>query len=624
MERSRSTDLTAGPAAPRPGGIAVTVDDRSVQVEPSRSILGAIRQSGGQLRPPDCGPADAWTRHPVCPAIHLAEVDGELVSSALLARRSVRQGMRIRTSSPALDQALAERARLLRECHECVYVREMQRVIAAEAESAGFIPPEHWERPAAPPRGAAPSILHDPSVCVRCRSCVDACRVTQSVEALRFDETEGILIDDRRCVRCGQCIHTCPAGATHKYSVLMDLLGCTACPFDKPQGGMRETDETAAAWSILHAENLYPVAQFAPAVRASIAQEFGLPAGTLLTGKLYAALRRLGFKRVWDTNFSADLTIMEEGSELIHRLTHAGTLPMWTSCCPAWVRFVETFFPQLLPHLSTAKSPQQMLGAMAKAYAAPRLGVDPRRMRLLSFMPCTAKRAEAARPEMDSAFRFLSPGGSAAPGDSFPDVDMALTTRELARLLKMAGIDLCALPEEEPDPLLGSYTGAAPIFGRTGGVMEAALRTAAVLVAGAPLPSLEFHDLEGMAGIKTAGLQVGSVALKVAVVHGLANARTVCESVASGGEFSLYHFIEFMACPGGCIGGGGQPIPTSLRTKTARAAGLNADDREVCPLRMSHENPEVKAAYADFLHESLGRTSHALLHTSYAPRALAS
>jgi len=596
------------------------VDEKPLQIDRSMSILGAIHRAGVRLQTPDCGPVRQWTHNPVCPALHLAEVDGELVTSTMLSRRSAREGMRIKTTSPSIDVALAERTRMLQERHECFFVRGMQKVIAAEAESAGFIKLEEWEKYAFPLRGAEPSLVHDPNRCVRCRACVDTCRDVQTVEALRFDEIEGVLVDEQRCVRCGQCVHVCPSGATHKYRKLVDLLGCSSCPFDKPLGAMREKDETANAWSILHSEECYPVAQFAPAVRASLAQEFGLSPGELVTGKLYAALRRLGFRQVWDTNFSADLTIMEEGSELLQRLNHSGRLPMFTSCCPAWVRFTETFSPDLLPHLSTAKSPQQMLGAVAKAYAARRLERDPLRIKVISFMPCTAKKTEAARPEMNSASRFLGGIRREGAAESYPDVDLVLTTRELARLLKMAGIDLGLLPEEKADPMLGSYTGAAPIFGRTGGVMEAALRTAAALVTGSPLDKLEFQELETMEGIKTTALRMGAMTLKAAVVHGLGNARKVCDSIRSGGEFASYHFIEFMACPGGCIGGGGQPIPTNVTTRTARATGLNKDDREACSLRMSHENPEIKSLYADFLQAPLSPVSHQLLHTHYTGR----
>jgi iron-only hydrogenase group A len=599
----------------------ITIDEKSVQVAEPISILGAIGQAGARLQAPDCGPARDWTGNPDCPAIHLAEVDGVLVSSVILKSRGVTEGMRIRTVSPEVDRALEERTHVLKDRQECFFIRQMQNVLAAEAASAGHIDVDEWLSGSAPLRLTEPAIVHDPSRCLRCQRCVETCREIQAVDALRFDEAEGVLVDEKRCVRCGQCIHVCPSGAPHKYSALLRLLGCQSCPFDRPLGAMREKDETVKAWSILHSPESYPVAQFAPAVRASLAQEFGIDAGELMTGKIYAALRRLGFKQVWDTNFSADLTIMEEGSELLARLEKPGTLPMFTSCSPGWVRFAETFYPDLLPHLSTAKSPQQMLGAVAKSFATLRLNIDPRCMKVVSFMPCTAKKDEAARPEMDAAFRFLDvpcePGGS----DPFPDVDLVLTTRELARLLKMSGIDLRTLPEENADPLLGAYTGAAPIFGRTGGVMEAALRTAAVLVTGVPLAQLEFGELRTMKGIKTATVELDGTKLKVAVAHGLANARKVCDSVRSGGEFASYHFIEFMACPGGCVAGGGQPIPTNDRTISARTKGLNRDDSECCSLHMSHENPEIKSVYAEFLREPLSHVSHALLHTTYTDRS---
>jgi iron-only hydrogenase group A len=342
--------------------------------------------------------------------------------------------------------------------------------------------------------------------------------------------------------------------------------------------------------------------------------------GTLVTGKLYAALRRLGFNQVWDTNFSADLTIMEEGYELIHRLNNNGVLPQFTSCSPGWIRYCEIFYPDLIPNLSTAKSPQQMLGAVAKTHAAEKLGVDPRKMFVVSIMPCTAKKIEAAREEMDSAYRYWLEKKTIDEKDHFQDIDVVLTSREAAKLLKMGRLDLAAMPEEQHDPLLGEYTGAAPIFGRTGGVMEAALRTAYEVVAKKPLETLEFESLGTMEGIKVATVPVAGIEVKVAVAHGLGNAKKVCESVRDGGEFSKYHFIEFMACEGGCIGGGGQLIPTNTFVRKARTGGVNLDDRQQ-PLRKSHMNTEVEQLYKDFLHEPLGHLSHHLLHTTYVDRS---
>ena len=287
-----------------------------------------------------------------------------------------------------------------------------------------------------------------------------------------------MLFDDTKCTRCGQCILRCPVGFRKMPDFGASLMGCTPCPFSRPLGAMREIDDTREVWNALKDKEKYVVVQFAPAVRATLGEEFGMETGTLVTGKLYAALRRVGFRQVWDTNFSADLTILEEGHELLHRLKQGGKLPQFTSCSPGWIRYCEIFYADLIPNLSTAKSPQQMLGAVAKTHAAEKLGIDPRRMFVVSIMPCTAKKIEAAREEMDSAYRYWLEKGSIQKGDRFPDVDAVLTSREAAKLLKMGKIDLAAMPEEHPDPLLSQYTGAAPIFGRTGGVMEAALRTA--------------------------------------------------------------------------------------------------------------------------------------------------
>jgi iron-only hydrogenase group A len=599
----------------------VTVNEKRIEVPEKTTILDAVRASGESLLEPPLGPARKFIRNPLCPLLGLAEVDGEALPLPALTRRSAREGMTIKTGSPMVNAVNEERSRLLVDRHECHFVRQWQKLNVAEAESTGFVTVEEWEKFSFEERGSSPSIRHDPNKCVRCKACVEICRDVQGVEALSFDEKLGVIVDDDKCVRCGQCIHHCPMGAIKKYDVLADLMKCHGCPFALPVGAMSEVDETQAAWDMLHDDNLYCVTQFAPAVRASLGEEFGFSDGELVTRKMYAALRRLGFRQVWDTNFAADLTIMEEGSELLHRIGSGGALPMFTSCSPGWIRFAETFFPGILPHISSCKSPQQMFGAVAKSYGASILNVRPENMRVISVMPCTAKKYECARPEMTGASHYWKDKeGANASAPEYRDVDLVLTTRELARLMKMAGIDLKAMPEEAADPSLGVYTGAAPIFGRTGGVMEAALRTAITLLTGAPPAELRFDDLGTMDGIKRASLQVKDLTVKVAVAHGLSNARQVCESVLSGGEFAGYHFIEIMTCPGGCIGGGGQPIPTNDATRRSRTGGLNRDDREVCALRMSHENPEIQALYEKFLEKPLGHLSHHLLHTQYTPR----
>jgi iron-only hydrogenase group A len=594
----------------------VTVNKKQMQLPENTSILDAIELAHEHVLVPQLGEAKDWIRNPSCPLMGLAEVDGQLVSLPALKTLPAQEGMSIETNSQQAKHALTQRAHLLSDFHECFFMREWQKKIAVEGVNAGFIEQEEYEKFSFPKREAEPSIIHDPNKCIRCQACVDTCTM-QGVEALSFDEKTGVLIDENRCVRCGQCILHCPMGAITRNNALAQFLNCQSCAFTQPSGAMHEFDDTFEVLHLLKDPTRYCVAEFAPAVRASLGEEFGIPSGELVTGKIYAALRRLGFKKVWDTNFAADLTIMEEGTEFLDRLTKGGVLPLFTSCCPGWIRFAERIYPELLPHLSTAKSPQQMFGAIAKTFGAKSLNVKPTSMSVISIMPCTSKKTEAKRPEMNSASKYWQKEEMLDNNKSFQDVDVVLTARELARLIKIAGLDLCQLPEEEADSLLGSYTGAAPIFGRTGGVMEAALRTAITILARQPPPKLEFTCLEGFNGIKRAEVHIGDKTLKVAVVHGLENAHKVCESVLSGGEFSKYHFIEFMACPGGCIGGGGQPLPTNVCVKKTRTAGLNRDDREVCKLRMSHENPEIEELYHAFLKEPLSHTSHELLHTTY-------
>jgi NADH-quinone oxidoreductase subunit G/NADP-reducing hydrogenase subunit HndD len=356
-------------------------------------------------------------------------------------------------------------------------------------------------------------------------------------------------------------------------------------------------------WNALADPEKHVIVQTAPAVRVAIGEEFGLAPGSVSTGKLVAGLRRLGFDAVFDTDFAADLTIMEEGYELIHRLQTGGTLPLITSCSPGWIKFIEHNFPQLLPHLSTCKSPQQMFGAVAKTYYADKIGLPPEKIYVVSIMPCTAKKFEAQRPEMGR--------------NGIPDVDAVLTTRELGKMMKEAGIDFTRLPDEDYDDPLGISTGAGVIFGATGGVMEAALRTAVEVITKKELADINFTQVRGLEGVKEATIDVDGLQLKVAVAHGLANARKLMEKLAAGE--ADYHFIEIMACPGGCIGGGGQPFPVDREVRQARINGIYRAD-ESLPLRKSHENPAVQQLYKEFLGEPLGEKSHELLHTTYTPR----
>jgi NADP-reducing hydrogenase subunit HndD len=390
---------------------------------------------------------------------------------------------------------------------------------------------------------------------------------------------------DSPCVACGQCIIACPVGALH------------------------EKDSTKQVWEALANPDLFVVVQPAPAVRAALGEEFGFPVGTKVTGKLAAALRRLGFDKVFDTDFGADVTIMEEGYELIDRLTNGGVLPMITSCSPGWVNFCETFYPEFIPNLSSCKSPHEMTGALVKTYFAERNGIDPKKIYTVSVMPCTAKKYEAKRPELSN--------------EGMQDVDAVITTRELAAMIRTAGIDFARLPDEDFDDFMGESTGAAVIFGVTGGVMEAALRTVYEVVTGKELTNVDFHAVRGLEGVREAEVDLNGRTVRLAVANGTGNAAKLLESIKSGEK--TYDFIEIMGCPGGCITGGGQPIISSkelnyINPKELRAKALYSED-EAKTLRKSHENPSVKKLYAEFLGEPNSHKAHELLHTHYHPRS---
>lgn len=434
------------------------------------------------------------------------------------------------------------------------------------------------------------SIVRDPEKCVLCGRCVRVCRDVQGVSAIDhsgrgFDTMIGPALDrplgEVACVNCGQCINVCPVGA------------------------ITEKSDVDRVWAALSDPELHVVVQVAPAVRVSLGEALGGKPGSIVTGKMVAALRRLGFDKVFDTDFAADLTIIEEGHELLERMKSGGKLPMITSCSPGWIKFIEHFYPELLPHLSTCKSPQQMFGALAKTYYAQKVGIDPEKIYVVSIMPCTAKKFEAERPEMSS--------NSAGTRD----VDAVLTTRELARMVQEIGIDFDNIPEEEFDEPLGISTGAGAIFGATGGVMEAALRTVYEVVSGEELPSLNFTAVRGLEGVKEAEVDIKGTKVKVAVAHGLGNARKLLEAIKAGK--ADYHFIEIMCCPGGCIGGGGQAIPVNADIRRQRLEAIYEVDEQMT-LRKSHDNPAVKELYEEFLKEPLGELSHKLLHTSYTER----
>jgi NADH-quinone oxidoreductase subunit G len=402
-------------------------------------------------------------------------------------------------------------------------------------------------------------------------------------EKTRIAPAADVTLNESPCIKCGQCTAHCPVGAIY------------------------EKDETRKVWDALRDPDKHCVVQIAPAVRVAIGEAFGKDPGTLMTGETYAGLRRLGFKAVFDTNYSADVTIMEEGSEFIERFTKNGTLPLITSCCPAWTDWMEKYAPDFIDNFSSAKSPQQMLGVLSKTYYAEKMGIDPAKIYMVSIMPCTAKKYEISRS--DNMF-----------ASGHQDIDVVLTTRELARMFKSAGIDFLKLVPEGVDNILGNYSGAGTIFGVTGGVMEAALRTAYCLITGdAQPPAINFEMTRGMKGVKEAEIDIKGTKVKIAIAHQMGNVEQVLNSIREdrkAGRKPRYDFIEVMACRGGCIGGGGQPTGATDEVRKLRTAGIYTDD-EKSVQRMSHLNPDVQKLYADFLGKPLSEKAHHLLHNHY-------
>ena len=590
--------------------INIKIDGVNVKVEEGKTILDAAREINIHI-PTLCYHED------LCVAgncrVCVVEVTGArtLVASCAM---PASDGMDIHTNSLKVRAARKNIIELLlsehnADCTKCYKNKACElQDLASEYKSTG----EHLYIDLVPLKNYtidnfSPSIIKDDSKCIRCQRCVRTCEELQHVSALgvaykgarmkisTFFENP---MYDVVCTNCGQCVNRCPTGS------------------------LIERNYVDEVWDAIYDEKKHVVVQTAPATRVALGEDLGMEAGHVVTGRMVAALKRVGFDSVLDTDFSADLTIMEEGTELLTRLKKVLVdkdptvkLPMATSCSPGWIKFIEHTFPEYLDNLSTCKSPQQMFGALAKTYYAQKRGLDPENIVSVSIMPCVAKKFEADRPEMRSS--------------GYKDVDYVLTTRELAIMIKQAGLNFSALPEENYDSIMGESSGAAVIFGATGGVMEAALRTAYEIVTGREVPfeNLNITPVRGMDGIKEVTVKIEGTLpdwsflegaeLKTVTAHGLTNAKYVMERVKSGE--ADYHFIEIMACPGGCIGGGGQPIPTNMEIRKKRAEAIYMEDAGK-PIRKSHENPEVVAIYREFLGEPLSHKSHELLHTHYKAR----
>lgn len=510
----------------------------------------------------------------------------------------VNEGMEIFTHSPKVLESRKMTLELIlsthdRKCLSCVRSGncELQKLCKDfKVDDAGRF---DGENPHYDVDDSAIHMFRDDNKCILCRRCVAACAKWQGIGVIgtnergfkthvgcAFDQD----LDSVACVSCGQCIVVCPTGA------------------------IAEKDDTDKVWKALSDPTKHVIVQTAPSIRATLGEAFDNPIGTNVEGKMVAALRRLGFDGVYDTDLAADLTIMEEANEFVERVQNGGVLPMITSCSPGWVKYCEHYFPEFIPNLSTCKSPQQMFGALAKTWYAQKKGIDPKDIFVVGIMPCTAKKFEVHRDDQDAS--------------GYPDVDVALTTRELARMINRAGIIFNDLPEEEFDAPLGTSTGAGVIFGATGGVMEAALRTAVETLTGEELGKLDFEEVRGTSGIKTATYNVNGMDVNIAVASGLANAKKLLTQVKNGE--ANYHFIEIMACPGGCVNGGGQPVqPAAVRNfvdlKSLRAAALYKEDADK-PIRKSHENPVLKEIYDEFFEKPGSHKAHEILHTSYVVR----
>ena len=569
--------------------VNITIDGQKIQVPSNYTVLEAARQANIDI-PTLCYLKDV-NEIGACRMCVVEIKGGRALQAACV--YPVSEGLEVMTNTKKVRDARKVNLELIlsnhnRTCLTCV--RNQNCELQKLADDLGVTEIRYEGQNDVPAIDAlSKSIVRDNSKCVLCRRCISTCKNVQTVGvidatergfntaiACAFNES----LANVACTNCGQCITACPVGALY------------------------EKDSTKAVWDAIADPDKFVVVQTAPAVRAALGEEFGMEIGTPVTGKMVSALRLMGFDRVFDTNTGADVTIMEEGTELLNRIKNGGKLPLITSCSPGWVKFCEHFYPDFLDNLSSAKSPQMMFGAILKSYYAEKEGIDPKKMVVVSVMPCVAKKFEVDREEM------------------MEDVDFSITTRELARMIKQSGIQFAKLPDTNFDNPCGEASGAAVIFGATGGVMEAALRTVAEILNNKPLDNVDFTAVRGVEGIKEATVEAGGMQLKAAIVSGLGNARKLLDKIRAGE--AEYHFIEVMACPGGCVTGGGQPIrDAKLRMdcdlRSERAKALYAEDKNAS-FRKSHENPFVKELYANYLGEPCSHKAHELLHTHYQKR----